>query len=95
MRPLGLSWTVPQHRRRIGEILGEISRKSTREKGVLLSILVHGKGTGRPGPGFFTLALEELGYRWDNEDDFVAMETERVFAAYAFDDKKSLVGGSS
>ena len=68
-----------------GQILGEISKKSTDERRVLLSILVHHKGTSRPGPGLYGLPLKAMGYDVDEVgvDEFIQMQTERVFAAYS------------
>ena len=47
-------------------------------------MLVHKKTAGRskPGNGFFDLA-HGLGYEWDDADEFVEEEIQKVWALYA------------
>jgi hypothetical protein len=86
MAQIGLSTGIPADRNRIGQILGQISRKSDEENGILLTVLVHRKtaGTTKPGPGFPGLA-EALGYEWDEDsyDEFVEEQTDLVLEHYA------------
>ncbi|MFZ1427756.1 MAG: hypothetical protein WAS21_13390 [Geminicoccaceae bacterium] len=84
MTPIGLKTDIPWDRKRIGEILGDISRNSHKAHNVLLSVLVHRSKSGatQPGKGFFELAAE-LGYDVDDERKFVTEETERVLRTYA------------
>ena len=83
MAQVGMKTTVPADRSKIGEILGEISRRSYKKDGVLLSVLVHRKtaGTTNPGPGFFELA-EIMEYAWDDNSAFVEQQTDLVMKAY-------------
>ena len=86
MEMLGLNWRIPADRTRIGQVLEGVSRQSAeqhRDQQLLLTVLVHRKGTGttRPGPGFFTLA-ENIGHEWEDDDEFVRQHTDQVLAAY-------------
>lgn len=85
MAQVGMTPRVPAHRTRIGNILGEISRKSYAQDGVLLSVLVHQKTAGvtHPGKGFFKLAREELNLPYIDADAFVEEQTDKVLAAYS------------
>jgi hypothetical protein len=84
MAAVNMTPRVPAHRTRIGQILGEVSERTYKEKGVLLSVLVHQKTAGvtRPGKGFFKLAHDDIGLSWQDEDDFVREETDKVLEAY-------------
>ena len=74
MEPVGMTWRNPQHRGRIGQLLGELSESSYRatsvngHKGFLISAMVVQKGTGRPNAQFFCLA-RELGALGESEDE--------------------------
>lgn len=83
MAQVGMTPKIPAHRSRIGWILGQISRKTYAEDGVLLSVLVHQKkaGTTRPGTGFFDLAMD-LGFKYMDQDAFVKAQTDKVMKAY-------------
>lgn len=85
MSKVGLRWQVPADRLTIGNILGAVSRKSSAETEteILLSVLVCRKTSGkpRPGDGFFELSAG-LGYDWEDNDEFVKEQTERVFDYY-------------
>ena len=83
MEKLGLSWKIPNHRRLIGEILGDVSRGSKAKHRLLLSVLVHKKTAGktRPSDAFFSLA-KELGYTVEDEDEFVRDQLKKVWDYY-------------
>jgi hypothetical protein len=83
MAPIGLSTRKPPDRKAIGAILGGISEKTYKEKGVLLSVLVHKKTAGKtlPSEGFFMLA-DSLEIAYDDRDDFVEEQTRLVFECY-------------
>lgn len=84
MTKIGLSWMIPAHRGKIGEILGEVSRRSHADHGVMLSVLVHRKktrGVTKPSDQFFDLA-KRLNYKWDDEHEFVAKQTKKVLKIY-------------
>ena len=84
MSCIGLRWQTPADRQTIGAMLGQISRETVEDNGILLSVLVHKKSAGRskPGNGFFELAAG-LGYEWDDPDEFVEEEIQKVWALYA------------
>ena len=84
MSLIGLTHTVPADRNHIGNILGSVSEQTWAENKTLLSVIVHRKTQGktRPGPGFFNL-VESLGILWDNEDEFLERETNKVWDIYA------------
>ena len=84
MSCIGLRWQTPADRTTIGAMLGQISRETAEDNGILLSVLVHKKTAGRskPGNGFFDLA-HGLGYEWDDADEFVEEEIQKVWALYA------------
>jgi hypothetical protein len=84
MSQINLSWRSPPDRIKIGGILAEVSKRSFKRHGILLSILVHQKKAGitRPGSGFLPLA-RELGLRWSNDDRFLEEQTDKVLQAYA------------
>ena len=84
MAEVGMSPSVPADRTKIGAVLGAVSRRSQKERKVLLSVLVHRKtlGTTNPGPGFYGLA-RDLGYDCeDGDNDFVEKQTDRVMRSY-------------
>ncbi len=58
MEAVGLAWRNPQHRGRIGYLLGEVSRHSRGAHGFLLSAAVVRKTNRRPNEAFFGLARE-------------------------------------
>lgn len=58
MEAVGLAWRNPQHRGRIGYLLGEISRHSLPAHGFLLSAAVVRKTNRRPNDAFFGLARD-------------------------------------
>ena len=71
--PLGAQYDLdmanPQHRIRIGQMLGEISRFEVQHgRPMLSSIVVHGGSEPLPGKGFFRLGLE-LGVVQAGEDE--------------------------
>jgi hypothetical protein len=83
----GAHWSnskIPADRKRIGYLLGDVSRQTFKEFGILLSVTVHRKtsGTTSPGAGFFELA-EDLKLEWDDDDVLVATEMEKVWGHYA------------
>ena len=84
MTKVGMDPAIPADRTKIGEILGEVSRRSMKRDGVLLSVLVHRKSAGNtgPGPGFFKLAAE-LGCSWTDDNAFVEEQTELVIKKYS------------
>ncbi|MDZ7907909.1 MAG: hypothetical protein U5N10_06715 [Gemmobacter sp.] len=54
---VGMSWKSPPDRKRIGHLLGELSRDTFKQQRIFLSSIVHRKAaepTG-PGPGYFDL----------------------------------------
>jgi hypothetical protein len=79
MDVVGLKPAIPADRAAIGAILGEISAQTKRESNILLSVLVHRKSAGRTRPGreFRNLA-KMLGYDFDDYDDFLKRETQKV-----------------
>ena len=89
MSSLGLRQISPD-RKKIGEILGDVSRMSLKEHGVLLSALVHCKPHGatrptrptRPSKSFFSFAKEQ-GLDWDDDDEFVRRQTDAILAKFA------------
>lgn len=83
MESIGLSSTVPADRKRIGDILGQISEATRDENGTLLSVIVHRQSSGEtnPGPGFFALA-RGLGFKWQDDKRLVQEETEKVWSHY-------------
>lgn len=85
MASVGLSSKIPSHRTAIGKILGDITRRSWEQDGILLTVLVHHKMASytRPGRGFFNLAAELGVPPWKDEEEMVARETQRVWDFYA------------
>ena len=82
MEEVELDYTLSRDRNVIANVLDRVSRRSNRENGILLSVLVHRKnGEALPGPGFFSLA-RELDYAVGDKAEFVEEQTERVWAHY-------------
>lgn len=69
MSKVGMKFDVPYDRRKIGEILGRISRESLVEYDVMLSALAVLKTTGMPNDYFYELA-EEVEYEAYFEDEY-------------------------
>jgi hypothetical protein len=85
-QPIGklfdLDMDNPQHRIRIGEKLGEISRFEVSEgRPMLSSIVVHADGS-LPGGGFFKLG-KELELVWPMEDE-MAFAVRQMKATFAY-----------
>ena len=82
---IGLKTDIPYDRKIIGEILGDISKDTWNEAGILLSVIVHKKTSGktRPGSGFFTLANELKCPGRNNEQRFIETQTTAVLKYYA------------
>lgn len=82
MQSIGLDHRLSNERKRIGEVLGEVSRRSFKEKKVMLSVLVIDKVRGLPSTGFYSL-YEEL-FEEAIEDERAVFEDQRdkVFRAY-------------
>ena len=76
---LGLDMGDPADRVRIGHILGEISKEEHAAGRPMLSVVVTLKGEGRPGHGFFELALELGLTKGADEETFFIRELTRVF----------------
>lgn len=76
-----LDMSIPEHRGRIGKMLGHISRYENEEGRPMLSALVITESTGKPGAGFFGLA-EDLGLYSDSMDEkeFSDAEGDKVVA---------------
>ena len=79
---LGLHLDNPQHRRRIGEILGDISIHELKAGRPMLSSIVVQRDDGLPGVGFFHLG-EELGVVLEGEDA-VAFAVRQLKATFAY-----------
>jgi alkylated DNA nucleotide flippase Atl1 len=75
-RPMkGRNWAV-----HIGRILGRISSEEAAQGRPLLTVIVVSRETGLPGGGFFNLGQElHLVKPGEDEDAFVARQTQRVF----------------
>lgn len=84
MAHVGLKTGIPADRDMIGWILAKISEATSRESGVLLTVLVHRKTGGRtkPGPGFFSLA-KTLRRKWSDDHQLVKAETDKVLRYYS------------
>lgn len=88
MKSIGLSYKNPPDRKRIGQILADVSIASKEKHNVLLSVLVHRSTGGKNniGPGFFELA-EELKYKnigndREKKQQFAQKQRAAVFKAY-------------
>ena len=82
MSKVGMKSDVPYDRRKIGEILGRISRKSLDEYDVMLSALAVLKTTGMPNDYFYELAedVEYEAYFEDEDDDvFWKKEIKKIY----------------
>ena len=83
MGELGLDSTLSKDRNLIAKILEMVSRRSEKESKILLSVLVRRKSRdAMPGPGFFAMA-KSLGYPFEDSEQFVREQTERVWNYYA------------
>jgi hypothetical protein len=84
-QPIGelfdLDMENPRHRRRIGEMLGDVSRYEVGQGRPMLSCLVVLAGGDLPGSGFYKLG-RELGLVESGEDDmaFAARQMKATFA---------------
>ena len=83
MSDVGLSCRRPDHRREIGKLLSIVGHQTHEDHGVILSVLVHQKATGRPGIGFLKEFRELAQPGWRDDDDLVDREIKRVWAFYA------------
>jgi len=82
MEEVDLDYTLSRDRNVIANVLDRVSRRSNKEHGILLSVLVHRKnGAALPGPGFFALATE-LGYAVADKAEFFDEQIERVWMHY-------------
>lgn len=85
MEGLGLSSQSPADRNRIGVLLGDVSRRSMKERRVMLSAIVHRKSAEPtiPNSSFFELA-RELGKKVPRGEErkFLDREMKRVWDAY-------------
>jgi len=83
---LGLKPSLSADRTKIGWVLGYVSRRSWEEKKVLLSVIVHIKGTNHPSLNGFFYLVENICPDWESEYDdrnaFIKAETKRVMKAY-------------
>lgn len=79
MAAIGLPTRSPPNRKRIGTILGDISRESYEKDGFLLSALVFNKTLGRPSDSFYLLA-EELGDQL--ADDYLDKQLRKIWRHY-------------
>jgi len=76
---LGLNFDNPGDRRKIGEILGEISDYEARQEQRMLSAVVYSQQDNKPGEGFFTLARELGFFHGDDELAFWINELQKVW----------------
>jgi hypothetical protein len=81
MDKIGLSHSRPSDRRAIGKILGTIGRETLREHRIVLSVLVHHKGTDRPGKGFLREFRDVL-EPGHSDGDLIDREMRRVWDFY-------------
>jgi hypothetical protein len=82
---LGMKTDNPHHRTKIGILLGELSRATYYENGILLSVLVHLKkptGRSRPSSAFDKL-IDEFDLDVPNVAAFIDEEIEEVWELYA------------
>lgn len=86
-QPIGelfdLDMENPQHRRRIGEMLGDVSRYEVAQGRPMLSSIVVLAGGDLPGSGFYKLG-HELGLVEPGEDDmaFAARQMNATFSQW-------------
>ena len=76
---LGLNFDNPGDRKKIGEMLGEISDYEARQGRRMLSAVVYGQQDNKPGEGFFTLARELGFFHGDDELVFWISELQKVW----------------
>lgn len=76
----GLDMANPDHRHKIAEILGEISRAEHTLGQPMLSAVVIQRDSVMPGQGFFTLARELSLYAGGNDQVFFNEELKKVHA---------------
>ena len=81
MQEIGLTLQNPYHRRLIGELLGTISTNFHDRCGIMPSVLVVSKATGRPSDPFFQLSLDYGAYNKKEQSDAEYFEEmkEKVF----------------
>ncbi len=79
---VGLDMEKVADREKISEILGEISSQEFEHGRPMLSSVVVGKVSGKPGPGFFELAESLDLYDGKDDDEFYSQELEKVFAEW-------------
>ena len=86
---LGLDMDNPNDRKRIGEMLGEISRYEVLEGRPMLSAVVWHKDMSGPGRGFFNLGTE-LGRVRGGEDElaFATRELDATYAVWATKERR-------
>lgn len=85
MEIVGLNSATPTHRKTIGKILGEISRKSWAENRFLLSAIVFNKSKGCPSDSFYFLAEElDQDYAGDkiDYDELLSKNLKDIFSYY-------------
>jgi len=75
---VGLDLGSPYGRRRIGEVLGEVSEREFREGRPLLSAIVVSSDTMAPGAGFFELVKRLRLTQGDDREAFHVEELRRV-----------------
>jgi hypothetical protein len=83
---VGIPRITPATIGKLGQALDDIARHEHRAGRPLLAVLVVRKGTGTPGPGFYTLA-QELGLLPRDHDEatrqrFFEEERHRVYDAW-------------
>lgn len=89
MAAIGLSTTIPADRRKIGQTLDAVSRRTlatlraTGKPEFLLSALVHKKSAGEsmPSEGFYNLA-EAAGFKVTDRSAFVAAQLAAIYKHY-------------
>lgn len=87
MGALGMSSNNPPDRKRIGYLLGRVSRRSWEKDGIFLSSLVHRKGADptHPGPGYLGLveAVDPAEpQRYQSEAEMVSAHMNAVWRHY-------------
>lgn len=77
MDAIGLDHRLSQDRKRIGQILGEISENSYAAKKIMLSVLAVSQSTKRPNKSFFQLAKQlKAKKRGQSDEDFFQAQIE-------------------
>lgn len=69
------------------DLLGEVDAETHGERGIMIASLVVRADTGMPGEGYFAFAEEELGHAIDHREGFWRTEAERVWNAFAENDR--------